>query len=674
MWSLLRRYQKWIFGVVGFFTIASMAFFGTYSAIARNGPADEEDPRAAWTVVGHRLRGTPIYEEELAAYVTMLGCGQRELATLSPNALPLLFNDGLLRSDLIETGLLLAMKEKRGSVAIEDELERSFARARSFHPFVHPRQPALSLQTVWHYLSPQLEQEVASIAGLTVKDLDRWLALYGLASDLPPYWARQLLMMQAKEGGMQLPDEYLATADLTLFRFHSLEDWLGPTLSRLAAETLMQTGDLAALRGFTIEESAVWKQMVVASKMMLESSFRESCSIQMAEQQLRSQLAGLGIPVKVAIGFWRDALALRSLLAEAEARMPALPDELLTLEELASFEQLELEIMEMPKSLLDAVSRSPAAFGGYLSLVAQPVCDESLLPTALRSAEEIALEMPSLVERSLVVEMASVTEEETMQTIPLDQLLAWQLSDAGWERLRREHPFIRGSAQLDRAARYERISACGVKERTQLDRYAAKQMLIERPELQVERLATKTLEKRTLRIRGDGSSPDLPGLSHEMGKELQELLPQPLVKLEGVLYTIQPLELVASSRILCFTELASRDLALLAERGGEAYAYDSHRLTSSILSGMGQIASDLEWAPLRRQQKLLLDEIAATPFREAATLSIGEWRINEEAKLGYRVIGRSLNEEAVSRLKERKLQKLHQQRRAEAASELMEGL
>ena len=322
MWNLLRRYQKWIFGVVGFFTIASMAFFGTYSAIARGSQADEEDPRASWNVVGHRLRGAPIYEEELAAYVTLLGSGQRELATLSPNALPILFNDGLLRSDLIETGLLLAMKEKRGSTAIEVELEQSFARARSFRPFVHPRQPALSLRTVWHHLSPQLEQEVDSVQSLTVNDLDRWLELYGLASDLPPYWVRQLLSMQAKEGGMQLPDEYLATADLTLFRFHSLEDWLGPTLSRLAAETLMQMGDLAVLRGFAMEESAVWKQMVAASKMMLESSFREPCSIQMAEQQLRSQLASLGIPVKVAIGFWRDALALRSLLAEAEARMP----------------------------------------------------------------------------------------------------------------------------------------------------------------------------------------------------------------------------------------------------------------------------------------------------------------------------------------------------------------
>jgi len=96
VFELLRRYQRYIFGVVTFVIIASFSFFGAYSTFDRE--VGKED-----SVVGHTLRGDPIYASEEQALVRFLA---KDREDLSGQEAPLNFcNDGVIRYDFLRTQL-----------------------------------------------------------------------------------------------------------------------------------------------------------------------------------------------------------------------------------------------------------------------------------------------------------------------------------------------------------------------------------------------------------------------------------------------------------------------------------------------------------------------------------------------------------------------------------------
>ena len=144
MLQLLRKYQKFFFGIVAFFLIASFSFFGTFSAFLQQ--RDQTPNREVGTLVD----GMPLMERKLQAMNRLLQYGVEE----GGRAYNLL-NGSVVHKDIMLSGIGEVLTNHYFE-ELEEELEMKWKRMKNYTPYTHPYAPYISAQKVWSQYCPEL--------------------------------------------------------------------------------------------------------------------------------------------------------------------------------------------------------------------------------------------------------------------------------------------------------------------------------------------------------------------------------------------------------------------------------------------------------------------------------------------------------------------------------------
>ena len=478
MLEFLRKYQKFFFFIIAVMVISSVVFFGTFSTFS--GPETREDK-----TIGKAIDGSDLKLLQLSALARFLSSDRDDVA-IAGRAAPInLLNDGVVRRDLLSTGIADILV--RGNYNLfKDQLENKFQRVKSYRSYEHPEAPFLSAKSVWQRFAPDINREwsfLQSEAGSNEETFSHLVNLYQLQSALPPEWLRRVLMMQEQQYNWLRADSRLRQEDLSLFGFHTLTDWFGKDFVDLMAQ-FIHNGAIAA-------EEKGYKVSLEEAKGDLRHNFSEAMQkLQAAkwpvEMSYKDQLHLLGMDETEAASLWREVLLFRRYFQDlgAAAFLDRLP-----YTEFAALAQEKaiVDLYQWPTSLKMTTALDLYSFQTYLKAIS-PSTDVAVLPSLLFSVGEVAKNAPELVGVEYRAKVIAVDKREVSLRAPLKELWAYETEEAMWKKLKSEFPFLQPVAAKTPEERFQALEKLGPELRGKVDFYARRFLVDKHPEWTEEAL------------------------------------------------------------------------------------------------------------------------------------------------------------------------------------------
>lgn len=546
MLEFFRKYQRFFFIVVTAMIITSFSFFGTFTTFLNEEKRD--DP-----IVGQAVDGSFFKASQIQLLARFLAADREDFS--HPN----LCNDGVIRYDLLKTGLADLFVASYFD-PLQEELAQRLKRIRQYRSYTHPENPSLSAHQVWEKFVPLVNRErealekEATVTPLAFTHLSR---LYLQQSFCPPELLRRILIYQQKQLPELHSDPRLYYGDFSLFGFHSLSDWFGPRFIDLAAQFIWNGARIAEQQGYVVS--------LEEAKGDLLRNFDEVK--EKAQISFGHHLRLLGFDEKSAAETWRQVLLFRRYFHSVGE---AVFVDRLPYRDFAScaLEKASVQLYQLPEALKLKRLEDLVDFQAYLSAIAK---EEPLLslPTSYLPLEEVEQKHPELVQATYRIQLAELSKEEVGLRASLQEVWDWQLDEKNWERLRKEFSFLPEASS--RAVRFEALEAVKGEKKAKLDRWTRSLLVEQHSEWIEEALASLPLAEKTVPV-----SPIRSSLEHvEKSAEFFSLLTQAAGGDEGakkvlarysgngkVIYRIEQVEKVADRHLLTFEE--ARALGVLA--------------------------------------------------------------------------------------------------------------
>lgn len=455
MLELLRRYQRYIFGVVTFVTIASFAFFGTYSTF------DNQNVRED-SVVGKTVKGEPIHLSKLQNLIRFLAKDREDLADGAPN----FCNDGVLRYDFLRTQLADLIVTQYFST-FQADLSARLEKAKRFKPYIHPKDKNISVETLWTQFLPAMNRELKALQTserVSPEVFQHLSRLYQQEGYLNPTTVRQFLAYQEQLQGLE-KDPQLAQTDFSLFGFHSSTDWFGAPFLEKVAHFILHAASEAKAHGYHVS--------LDEARADLLHTFQESATRFKAKFSFADQLRFLGMDENTAAETWQNVLLFRRYFQDVgyATFVDRLP--------YTKFANYALE-----SNIVDEY-RFPFVFTTLndlykFQLYLDAVTPSTSWPATFYTLEEIEKTTPELVQTPYKVKLAQVTKTQVGLRIPLKEIWEWQLQDTNWERIVKEFPDLPDHFLLreDRFAALEKLTPAV---RARVDSWSRAQLVSKNP-------------------------------------------------------------------------------------------------------------------------------------------------------------------------------------------------
>jgi hypothetical protein len=465
MLSFFQKYQKAFFILVTFLIIASFAFtgvFDTYMAY-ESSPKDRK--------VAENIDGSAILSSTLQNLTRMIATDRRDL---DKGVTPNLCNDGVIRNDLIASGVAEMIVDEYFDV-LKDDLSVRLERAKNYRGYENPDAPYISARVAWEQFVPSFTTEWQALKEqkeVTRDTFSHLSQLYQHQATCPPELIRRVLMQYAKQATWLKPDPYLQYADMALFGFHSASDWFGPNFVEIAASFILNVAKYAELKGYqvTLEEA----------KADIARNFQESQQrINLKTLTLGDHLRSLGLDEKKAAEAWRSVLLFRRYFQEVGN---ATFIDQLPYKDFAAFTREEFVIhkYEWPESLHLKTAQDLIDFQVYLSAITGQI-NQFSLPNTTLPMDMIVENAPELVQSSYRMNIASVTLDEIGLRAPLKAVMDWQLESNNWDLLVYTFPFLEKANTLEE--RFKSLEKLTSANRVKIDQFARKEWAKKQPEL-----------------------------------------------------------------------------------------------------------------------------------------------------------------------------------------------
>ena len=486
MMIFIRKYQRLFFSVIAGTVICSLLFWGTFSVLS-----DEEKP--VDRVVGHAVDGSTVRMSEVKALSRFLASDRQDIIQ-GPHVLANLCNDGVIRHDLLESGLAHLLVADYWD-PLEKELKTRLERVKAFRPYMHPQVSALSAQTIWERFLPSIPRDLSLLqqqTEVTEKTFALLVSLYQQQSYFSPETLRHFLQMQQRQ--YQIPfDLRLQQGDLSLFGFHSLKDWFGNHFIDLSAQFILNGACLAEQKGYrvSLEEAKGDLSLIFEESMKkLKDDFKGSLSF-------NDHLRSLGFDLNSAAKVWQKVLLFRRYFqgvsqATFMDRLPFM--------DFASYakETAILDLYQWPKEMRLQSFNDLIEFQVYLSAIAPSLKDSLALPSSIVSQEEIELHFPELFPTLYRVKMSEVSLQQAALLAPMKDVLDWELDEKNWQKLQSSFSFIPSSST--KKERLQALEGLNSKNRLELDHFVRKTLLESHPEWIAASLSSVPLQEKTLAI------------------------------------------------------------------------------------------------------------------------------------------------------------------------------
>jgi GcvH upstream region-like protein len=511
MLDFFRTYQRYFFLVITVIIVISFSFFGTYNALGSNTWHD--------SVVFKAVNGHDVTRADVDEMAHFISTDNEDKLFYGGSWGPNFLNDGVIRKNFLETGLLHDLV-KAYPEELKGDIEKRLAKEKKYALYTHPQAKFLGIETIWTYFAPQMNNHFnrlqSSKNGLDKESLESRIQLYLGQTQLPPQTLTQILRYQEQQYNWLTPDPNLYPKDLFLFGYYSFEDWFGPYATRLISEFIINSAILAEQQGYTISNGEVLADLIYHAQVSYrQNQENPQLGVASLQEYFNEQLRILNIDQSRAIKIWKQVLLFRRYFQDAAST--ALVDSKLT-QQLQKFssESVVIDLYRLPEGLRLSKQEDLKNFEAYLQAVAKPNSDASLaLPQEFLPVTQVAALYPELVQKKYDLEVSQISSKSLQTRITLRELWAWEVSDANWEKIRKNFADLGIKEGKTTEERFQLLNSLDSTTRTRVDAFAKQQIVKEHPEWIEEALNKAKFKKMIVGIRTKGGKIPFEGLQQK---------------------------------------------------------------------------------------------------------------------------------------------------------------
>ncbi|GEM_PF-1470444 len=503
MLHFFRKYQRFFFLIVTIVIVISFSFFGVMNTMM-NTPT--VDPDTVSLIDGRKVK-----RSELEAMALFLGTDAKDKQNWGGAWGPNFLNDGMVQNEFLRTGLILEVAAAFPHL-FEKDLNTRASKERRFTLYRHPKADFISVESAWGYLAPEMKNQYRTMQigenPLSKEELQARVNLYLGERALSPLMVKQMLMYQKKQYSWVPEDPNLARADLSLFGYHTFEDWFGSRMLRLLSLVVLNGAKEAERQGFHVSDAeALYTLQRNAERSFADNRGSRMVNVENANSYLKEQLRRMQMPLGIAIETTRQILLFKRLYDGAS-------DSVLTnaqpFEDFAKFaaEKASGEIYQFPEELHFSRSSDLGMLEVYMDAVAvKPSTPSLLLPSKFKTAAEVEKKTPELVQRKWKLQVQSIDLRQLNDRIAVRDLWEWETATKNWKVLTAKYSELDPGILLSEEKRFDLLEQLPKQKRDQIDRHALALMLKEHPDWISEALSEKEVEERIVAVRKKGETP-----------------------------------------------------------------------------------------------------------------------------------------------------------------------
>lgn len=618
MLDFFRRHQRYFFFVITVVIIISFSFFGTYSALSSN-PWGEQIAFVA-------VNGREVSRMDVDEMALFLGTDAQDKLLFGGAWGPNFLNNGVARVDFLQTGIGQELAYAYPQDLSED-IDKRLEKEKTYKPYVHPQAPFLSIENVWNYFAPEMKVQFDALQsgdnGMAPDVFQSRVNLYLSQAQIPDSTLRSILRYQEKQYSWLKPDERLSQTDLSLFGYHTLEDWFGPRFIRLVSEFIMNASILAEELGYSVSKGETLADLIRNTQISYQQNKNNpNLGVTSPEEYLNEQLRRMNMDQSRAVKIWTQVLLFRRYFQDAGAN--ALVDSLAN-QRLHKFsrENVTVDLYRLPASLKIGNYEDLQKFEIYLTASAKQNKKEPLeLPEQFLAVDAVEKQYPELVQKRYVLEVAQVDQKTLGARIALRELWNWEVSEQNWAALSKEFPILGTKPSIAREERFAALDSLDPTTRSLVDAFSKRSIVKANPEWIDEGLDAAKKEKKIVGLRMKGGKMPFSGMDLDKArKEFIRLLDaapigetvavnSPLYKFSSDgrdYFRIAVLDRAKEKELLTFVE-ANQDgtLDALRDRILEKYYVANREKDASLYQ-----KENKEWKPFREVRAQVADQYFA---------------------------------------------------------------
>lgn len=498
MLGFFRKYQRYFFLIITVVIVISFSFFGTYNTL----PSENTRELPAFRAID----GTYVSRAELDNMVQFLATDTNDRALLSRNGWPNFLNDGAIKTDLLQSGIAEILAAQFAADLAPDYEARQEVEKR-YNLYSHPEAKFITTEQVWSYFAPSMLSNFQTLQRAE-KPLDpaafaSRVRLYLGEKAFPAQSLAQVLQYQEKQYSWVTPDQNLLMTDLSLFGYHTTEDWFGPRFMRIAAEFYINAAKMAEQRGYRVSKSEVLASLIQNANLSFQQNQRNpQLGVTSSQEYFNEQLRRMGMDQNRAIKAWQNVLLTRRLLQDAgnsAFTSPILFSDFVQ----HGKESVNGELYQLPKELKLGDYRSLQKFELYLESIAARSQEDQAnlsLPENFLTPAQVAQKDPELVQKRYLIELSQIDKDTLRPKVSVKETWNWEVEEANWAKLQNEFPELgikNGNTEKDRFATLDSLNE---KTRAKVDNYARAQILETHPEWVVKALEAENTVRTTIRL------------------------------------------------------------------------------------------------------------------------------------------------------------------------------
>lgn len=582
MLSFFRKYQRYIYLVVTVVIIISFSFFGTYSTLGSNNWREQ--------VAFEAVNGDEITRSDVDDMTHFLATDSTDKALAGGAWGPNFLNDGVIRKDFLETGL--AQELILAYIGdFKDQYIKKSEKEKRFQLYAHPQAPFIGVEQAWTYFAPQMKEDYQTLRTtedpISPEAIHSRVNLYLGQQKYPSSTLRQILRYQEQQFNWLTPDYSLANRDLSVFGYHTLNDWFGPEFTAMVSQFIINTAILAEQKGYYVSKEEAMADLARNTQISFKENIKNpQLGVASPQEYFSEQLRWLNIDQVRAIKIWQQVLLFRRYFQDAGSS--AITDAL-AFEHFNQFANATVtaDVYHLPEALRLNNYKAVQKLDVYLKAVAGNSKDPLALPKKFLPVKKVAENFPELVQKRYALEIAQVDTKTLQSKIAIKDLWAWETDEKNWEMLRTKFPAlgVRSGASLEE--RFEALEDLDANTRTRVDALAKKEIINSHPDWIEQALQDAQPKRMIVGIRLESKQAPLEGLDSRAKREafIQLLDNAPIGKSpeensplytytanQQAYYRIKVLDRLDGPEILAFAEANSDDtLDQLLDRQLEKY-------------------------------------------------------------------------------------------------------
>jgi GcvH upstream region-like protein len=508
MLHFFRKYERYIFVVITVVIVISFSFFGTYNTLQ----SPEKMEKIAFTAVD----GSKISRSEVEELLRFIRTDNEDKLLWGGAWGPNFLNDGVIKKEFLETGFAQILAAQYSN-EIRKDWEKKHSREKNYSPYIHPQANFISAANAWKILYPDLEIQFSYLQTvldpMSSQGIDARVKLYLAERKLPAPMLRQVLRYQEKQYTWVPRDSNLSQIDLSLFGYHSIEDWLGLRFTHLVAEYILNSAIIAEKSGYRVsKEEALADLFRNAELSFQQNSQNPNLGVATISQYFDEQLRRLGMDQNMAVNLWQKVMLFRRLFHNDDNVVLKDRSTYIPLQ-VFSLETLNGDLYQLPLDLRLSDFVSLQLFETYLDVVSLESPNNKLnLPINFHTLEEVMKSNPELVQRRYLLDMAKVDKKSLQIKAGIKDTWNWEISVNNWEKLKQQFPELGVKKSATVEERQAALDSLDKKTRAKLDSFARASIVEEHPEWLKAALNEAKPQRQLVSLKKKGESATFPGL------------------------------------------------------------------------------------------------------------------------------------------------------------------